>query len=172
MASSATSRPPPPPRPRERRARSRAAPPRRRPQETRRDESALAEGTDVLCDRYKKSSRAYQGAGRGLGENSVDALHRRWCPRLPDRTYLFDCPVEIALRRVARRSGAAKDKIEREEIAFHRRVRTAYRRQARSEPSRFRVLDPAGTPNAVFARLEKDLETLFAPRRPRATRRL
>jgi dTMP kinase len=133
-------------------------------------EPALAEGTDVLCDRYIDSSRAYQGAGRGLGEDSVDALHRRWCPRVPDRTYLFDCPVETALQRVARRSGAGKDKIESEEIAFHRRVRAAYRRGARSEPSRFRVLDASGTPDAVFKGLEKDLEALFAPRRPRTTK--
>ena len=134
-------------------------------------EPALAEGTDVLCDRYIDSSRAYQGAGRGLGEAAVDALHRRWCPRVPDRTYLFDCPVETALARVARRGGAGIDKFEREEIAFHRRVRTAYRRRARSEPHRFRVLDASGTPDAVFARLEKDLKALFIPRRPRATRR-
>ncbi len=134
-------------------------------------EPALAEGTDVLCDRYTDSSRAYQGAGRRLGEDSVDALHRRWCPRVPDRTYLFDCPVEIALARVARRSGAGKDKIEREEIAFHRRVRTAYRRRARSEPARFHVIDASGTPAAVFKSLERDLEALFATRHPRPTRR-
>jgi dTMP kinase len=134
-------------------------------------EPALAEGTDVLCDRYIDSSRAYQGAGRRLGEESVDALHRRWCPRVPDRTYLFDCPVETALRRVAQRSRAGKDKIEREEIAFHRRVRAAYRRRARSEPSRFRVIDASGTPVAVFKRLERDLEALFSTRHPRPARR-
>jgi dTMP kinase len=133
-------------------------------------EPALAAGTAVLCDRYTDSSRAYQGAGRGLGEAAVDELHRRFCPRVPDRTYLFDCPVEVALARVAQRSGADIDKIEREELAFHRRVRSAYRRRARSEPRRFRVLDASGAPDAVFARLEKDLEVLFAPGRPRAGR--
>jgi dTMP kinase len=133
-------------------------------------EPALAAGTSVLCDRYTDSSRAYQGAGRGLGEAAVDELHRRFCPRVPDRTYLFDCPVEVALGRVARRSGAGLDKIEREELAFHRRVRSAYRRRARSEPRRFRVLDATAAPDAVFARLEKDLEVLFAPGRRRAGR--
>jgi len=100
-------------------------------------EPALNAGTAVLCDRYADSSRAYQGAGRGLGEAAVDELHRRWCPRVPDRTYLFDCPVEVALLRVAERSGPGREKIdkfEREEIAFHRRVRTAYRRRARTGP--------------------------------------
>jgi dTMP kinase len=133
-------------------------------------EPALAAGTAVLCDRYTDSSRAYQGAGRGLGEALVDELHRGFCPRVPDRTYLFDCPVEVALQRVAKRSGADFDKIEREDLAFHRRVRSAYRRRARSEPRRFLVLDASAAPEAVFARLEKDLEALFEPGRPRAGR--
>jgi dTMP kinase len=124
-------------------------------------EPALAAGTAVLCDRYTDSSRAYQGAGRGLGEAVVDELHRRFCPRVPDRTYLFDCPVEVALARVAQRGGAGFDKIEREALAFHRRVRTSYRRRARSKPKTFRILDATKTPDAVFARLEKDLEALF-----------
>ena len=128
-------------------------------------EPALAAGTTVLCDRYTDSSRAYQGAGRGLGEALVDDLHRRFCPRVPDRTYLFDCPVEVALARLARRSGAGIDKIEREELSFHRRVRTSYRRRARSRPKIFRVLDATGSPDAVFARLAKDLEALVAARR-------
>ena len=55
-------------------------------------EPALAAGTHVLCDRYTDASRAYQGAGRGLGEKAVDELHARWCRRDPDRTYLFDLP--------------------------------------------------------------------------------
>ncbi len=127
-------------------------------------EPALTAGTTVLSDRYADSSRAYQGAGRGLGEAAVDELHRTWCPRVPDRTYLFDCPVEVALLRVAERSGPGReriDKFEREEIAFHRRVRTAYRRRAHEEPRRFRILDAKGTPDSVFTRLKKDLEALF-----------
>ncbi|MFI5118815.1 MAG: dTMP kinase [Thermoanaerobaculia bacterium] len=127
-------------------------------------EPALAAGTDVLCDRYIDSSRAYQGAGRGLGEAAVDALHRRWCPRVPDRTYLFDCPVEAALQRVSRRSGAGFDKIEREEITFHRRVRAAYRRRARVEPKRFVVIDASRSPDDVFLSLEEDLRSLFRGR--------
>jgi len=135
-------------------------------------EPALAAGSVVLCDRYTDSSRAYQGAGRGLGEAAVDALHRRFCPRVPDRTYLFDCPVEVALARVVERSGADIDRFEREELAFHRRVRSAYRRRARREPRRFRMLDARATSDAVFARLEKDLEALFAPGGPRAGRNI
>ncbi len=75
-------------------------------------EPALAAGTHVLCDRYTDASRAYQGAGRGLGEKRVDELHERWCKRNPDRTYLFDLPVETALARVAGRKGTSFDRFE------------------------------------------------------------
>ena len=127
-------------------------------------EPALAAGTDVLCDRYIDSSRAYQGAGRGLGEKSVDDLHRRFCPRVPDRTYLFDCPVAVSLARVARRRGASYDRFETETREFHRKVRAAYRRRARMEPQRFVVIDASRSSDDVFLSLEEDLRSLFRGR--------
>jgi dTMP kinase len=127
-------------------------------------EPALARGLVVLCDRYTDASRAYQGAGRRLGEETVDDLHRRFCGREPDRTYLFDCPVPIALARIARRGDGNKDRIERESAAFHRRVRAAYRLRAASEPKRFRVLDATRPEEVVFEEVERDLNKLLARR--------
>jgi len=124
-------------------------------------EPALARGAVVLCDRYADASRAYQGAGRGLGEATVDALHRTFAPLAPDRTYLFDCPVEAALARVAARSGASADRFERESFSFHRRVRAAYRRRARREPRRIAVLDATRSEHAVFESLWRDLAALL-----------
>ena len=125
-------------------------------------EPALARGVVVLCDRYTDASRAYQGAGRRLGEETVDDLHRRFCQREPDRTYLFDCPVPVALARLARRGDGNKDRIERESAAFHRRVRAAYRLRAASEPKRFRVLDATLPEDLVFEKVERDLTALLA----------
>ena len=120
-------------------------------------EPALAEGTHVLCDRYTDASRAYQGAGRGLGEKRVDELHERWCRRDPDRTYLFDLPVETALARVAKRRGASYDRFEEEDEDFHRKVRAAYRRRARREPKRFVIIDASPSADSVFLSLEENL---------------
>ena len=129
-------------------------------------EPALAAGTHILCDRYTDASRAYQGAGRGLGETSVDELHDRWCKRNPDRTYLFDLPVETALARVAGRRGASYDRFEEEDENFHRKVRAAYRRRARMEPKRFVVIDATPSADDVFLSLEENLQSLFRRRRP------
>ncbi len=125
-------------------------------------EPALAAGTVVLCDRYTDASRADQGAGRGLGEETVDLLHRTFCRRESDVTYLVDCPVETALARVAARSGGNEDRFERETLSFHRRVRAAYRRRARREPKRFVLLDGRRPPEVVFAALWDDLSRRLA----------
>jgi dTMP kinase len=130
-------------------------------------EPALADGTHVLCDRYTDASRAYQGAGRGLGEAAVDALHRAWCRRDPDRTILLDLPVEVAMARVARRRGASFDRFEGEDLKFHRKVRAAYRRRARMEPKRFVVIDASPSADSVFLSLEENLQSLFFPARRR-----
>jgi dTMP kinase len=126
-------------------------------------EPALDSGTLVLCDRYTDASRAYQGAGRGLGEELVDLLHSRFCALEPDRTYLFDCPPETGLARVSAARGG-KDRIEREALAFHRRVRAAYLARARSEPARFLVLDGRKSPEALAQLLAADFEALAATR--------
>lgn len=129
-------------------------------------EPALAAGTHVLCDRYTDASRAYQGAGRGLGEKKVDELHRAWCRLDPDRTYLFDLPVEAALARVAKRRGASYDRFEGEDEDFHRKVRAAYRRRARMEPKRFVIIDASPSADSVFLSLSESLQSLFPlPRR-------
>jgi dTMP kinase len=131
-------------------------------------EPALAGGTHVLCDRYTDASRAYQGAGRGLGEAAVDALHRAWCRRDPDRTILLDLPVELALARVRKRRGASYDRFEDEDRDFHERVRAAYLRRARKEPKRFVVIDASPPASEVSLSLEENLRSLFFPARGRA----
>jgi dTMP kinase len=133
----------------------------RRQHLTEQIEPALAAGVLVLCDRYTDASRAYQGAGRGLGEDAVDELHRRFCRRDPDRTYLFDLPVEIALERLAARDGGARDRIEREGLGFHRRVRAAYRRRAAKEPKRILVVEATRSEDRIFEDVRADLEQLL-----------
>lgn len=98
----------------------------------------LDAGRHVVTDRYIASSLAYQGFGRGLPVNEVRDLSL-WATGglLPDLTVLLDVPVEIAVRR----RGAAADRFEAEEEAFHRRVLDGYRALAASEPQGWVVID-------------------------------
>ena len=100
---------------------------------------ALETGEVVILDRFGDSSIAYQGAGRGLGEKPVARLNKLATADLkPDLTLLVDVPVEVGRERKA--SGIL-DRLERERVEFHERVRQGYLRAARRAPGRFRVVD-------------------------------
>lgn len=106
---------------------------------------ALAAGTVVVCDRYIDSSVAYQGAGRGLGTDTVRGLNEWATEGLePDLTVLLDVDPERGRDR--RTAGqAAEDRMESEPDAFHLQIRRAFLETAQTDPDRYLVLD-AGRP--------------------------
>ena len=109
---------------------------------------SLTEGAIVVCDRFADASLAYQGAGRQIGELKVQRLNEIATFGLaPDYTLLLDTPADVGLERTLKRVGgeARKDRIEKEKLDFHARVRTGYLLLAEREPHRIAVLD--GTRN-------------------------
>ena len=108
---------------------------------------ALAADRVVLCDRFFDATLAYQGFGRGLNLEFIKSLNHFSAAALaPDLTILFDLPVEVGLERaidrIARLEGTAReDRFEREERAFHQKVRDGYLSLAEEEPGRFHVID-------------------------------
>ena len=127
-------------------------------------EPALDAGAIVLCDRFTDSTYAYQGGGRGVQPELIAEADRlaTGC-RAPDRTLFFDLPPEEAQRR---RRGRAADRIDRENLAFYRRVRAAYRERIAGEPDRFTVIDAAAPIETVAEAVEGALADLFAQPRP------
>jgi len=112
---------------------------------------ALARGVLVLCDRFNDATFAYQGGGRGLSSEIVETIDRWTTGEVrPDRTLLFDCPVEVGLARARRRDGESTPRFEAEDRPFHERVRAAYLAIARREPARVRVIDTT-RPSCVCA---------------------
>jgi dTMP kinase len=111
---------------------------------------AIKDGRIVLCDRYTDSTLAYQGYGRGIPTELLRRLNEIANRGVhPDLTLLLDCPVELGLARTADRqlqiAGRAEreDRFEREKLEFHHKVRAGFLELARSEPSRFRIIDAA-----------------------------
>ena len=101
---------------------------------------ALERGAVVLCDRYLDSSLAYQGGARGLGRGPVEQINRfATGGLLPDLVVLLDLDPAAGLARRAR----DPDRIEAQDLGFHRRVRDAFRDLAAAEPGRFAVVDAA-----------------------------
>lgn len=109
---------------------------------------ALRLGKVVLCDRFTDSTVAYQGFGRGIEIGLLQRLNNLaddGCR--PALTFLLDCPVEVGLQRAAwRRAQAgsdvpAEDRFEREQLAFHKRIRAGFLKLASAEPERFQIID-------------------------------
>lgn len=112
---------------------------------------ALERGAVVLCDRYLDSSLAYQGGARGLGRGPVTEVNRFATGGLvPDLVVLLDLDPASGLRR---RAGEL-DRIEAQDLAFHRRVRQAFCDLAAADPGRFAVIDAAAPVQEVAARVQ------------------
>lgn len=108
---------------------------------------ALKEHKIVLCDRFNDSTVAYQGGARGFDPNWVRKLCHFATNNLePDITLYLDIDPHEGLKRVQR----SKDRIEKEDIAFHQKIRMAYLEIAKNEPQRFHVLDASQSPDDVF----------------------
>lgn len=102
---------------------------------------SLAAGKLVISDRYADSSLAYQGYGRGLDLEMLQAITAFATQGLkPDITLYFDiAPGEGLQRRLL--GGEEWNRMDAEALAFHRRVRTGYLELADAEPHRWEVLD-------------------------------
>ncbi len=102
---------------------------------------ALAAGTIVISDRFADSSIAYQAGGRGIDREWVEHMNRYATGGVePDLTFLLDLDAEEGLRRVQQRD-RTEDRLEREKLDFHRRVRESYLALAAGNRERFRVID-------------------------------
>ncbi len=98
---------------------------------------ALDRGEIVITDRYLDSSIAYQGAGRVLSPGEVGRISR-WATEslTPTLTIIIDLPAEIGIKRLK-----SKDRLERESLAFHERVRQEFLSLALLDPERYLVVD-------------------------------
>jgi len=118
---------------------------------------ALERGAVVLSDRFADSSTVYQGAVRALGAECVEGLNRLATGGLePALTIVLDLPADEGVGRALARNagdGRTDDRLDGENLEFHRQVREAFLALARRLPERIRVVDARGSSEAVFDRL-------------------
>lgn len=118
---------------------------------------ALAEGKVVICDRFTDSTRAYQGAGRGLSRQVIEQLAGIAHPDCnPGLTLWLDVPVALGLERAAAREAA--DRFEQEALDFFERTRGGFEALALAEPERVRRIDATRPLAEVQAAVESALE--------------
>ena len=99
---------------------------------------ALQAGKIVVCDRFSDATFSYQGYGGKLPLEIIKTVDKVATGGLkPDLTILLDVDTLTGLKR-ARVKGV--DRMEKKDIAYHRRVRAGYLKLASREPKRIKVI--------------------------------
>lgn len=108
---------------------------------------ALQRGAVVISDRYLDSSVAYQGLGRGLGEDRIRSLSL-WATQglVPDLTLVLDIDPR---RGIARAQDA--NRLEAEPADFHAAVRAAFLEFAVTNPESYGIIDADRAAEVVAA---------------------
>jgi dTMP kinase len=121
---------------------------------------ALERGAIVICDRYVDSSYAYQGYGRGMNLEMLERISDiATAGQMPDVTFFFDLDPETALKR--RMASTQSDRIENEELEFHKRVHSGYVRLSGQHPERIRRIDAGRPAESIWAEVRTILDTLL-----------
>jgi len=119
-------------------------------------EPALASGTNVVADRYFASTLAYQGYGRGVSLDLLQAATELAIAQCrPELTVLIDIDIDTANERRARN---AEDRFESADAEFHERVREGYLDMARRDPHHWYVVDGRATPEQVAHVIDERLD--------------
>ncbi len=121
----------------------------------------LAQGTDVICDRHDLSTVAYQGGGRGMNMDDINAIRKVVLGDFrPDLTIVIDVDPKIGMQRA--RNRGELDRFELSKIDFFERVRNTYLEHAKHHPDFVKVVDGQKEISAVSKDVISCLEKINA----------
>lgn len=91
----------------------------------------------VLCDRFLDSSLAYQGIAREIGLEDIYKINEFAIENcMPSLTIYFDIDPKIGLERINKNKNREINRLDKEKIAFHYKVRDGYKLLAKKYPKR------------------------------------
>jgi len=118
----------------------------------------VEEGNIVLCDRCIDSTVAYQGYARGGNIEEINFLNKIATKGYkPDITFVLDVDSETAQKRLT----GEKDRLEKEGLEFHKKVRLGYLELAKQNPNRIKVINANQTIEEVFSEVKNYIEKLL-----------
>lgn len=118
---------------------------------------ALNKGIIVISDRYYLSTLAYQGYGRGIDIPLIERLNKEATGGIfPQIIFFLDIPPKRGLLRTK-----MADRIEKEDISFHERVREGYLVFAKKEPERIQIIDGRKNPGKIHKIVMKKIDALL-----------
>ncbi|MEW6109096.1 MAG: dTMP kinase [Nitrospirota bacterium] len=127
-------------------------------------EPALEKGYIVISDRFSDSTVAYQGYGRGIDLELIDSIDMISTGRLrPDITILLDIDVEKGLQRNMEIN--KNDRLELEDINFHKNVRKGFINIAAKEPDRVKLIDCSDSIEVVHTKIVDIIDEFLEKRK-------
>ena len=118
----------------------------------------LKAGYYVICDRYYDSSTAYQGYGGKINTKIIETINKIATTNLkPDISFLIDIDVKERQRRLIL-SGRGKDRMEAKDISYHKKVISGFRKIARANKKRFRIIDGAKDKEVIHEEIKKTIK--------------
>lgn len=121
---------------------------------------ALAEGKAVICDRFVESSAVYQGIGRGIGVDTVYEVNNFALGDVkPKLTIFMDLDAEDGIKR--KKKQAELDRMEQEDLSFHKRVVEGYRQLAKLYPERIVPINATLPIDEIHSMIVQEVEQRF-----------
>ena len=123
---------------------------------------AIEQGFIVLCDRFIDSSLAYQGFARGIGMDEVYSINTFAIDnRMPDATLYFDIDPEIGMKRINDHKGREVNRLDLENLEFHRKVREGYQLLSRKYSNRIIEIDASQPLQKVYEIAESKIRSII-----------
>lgn len=116
---------------------------------------ALSQGKVVIADRFYDSTIAYQGMARGImSSKDILSLTKKIIGGLtPNLTFYLKISPEEAFKRKSKMS-EGMDRIEKEGLLFHQKVKEGYDFISNLEKDRFYILDATKSPQEIFEEIK------------------
>lgn len=121
---------------------------------------ALEAGKAVICDRFVESSAVYQGIGRGLGVSTVYEVNNYALGDVkPKLTIFMDLDADEGIKR--KENQTELDRMEMEDLSFHKRVVEGYRQLAQFYPERIFPVDATLPIEEIHSIIVEEVEKRF-----------
>ncbi len=119
---------------------------------------SIKKGEIIILDRFIDSTIAYQGYGRGLDIDWLKRMNSLTTQgTIPDITFLLLSNFHLGFLKEGR------DRIEKEGVQFHEKVRKGYLEIAREESKRVRIIEVKKGKESVLGKVLKIVEKEVLP---------
>lgn len=128
---------------------------------------ALSQGKVVICDRFIESSAVYQGIARGMGIDLVYEVNQFAVDgTMPDITILLDIDAETGIGR--KKQQAELDRMESEQLGFHKKVVEGYRLLAERNKNRMVKIDGRNSIEEIHRQIKEAVDDALSKEACRA----